>query len=66
MAGTVAAWGRYDDALAVLRRRASQASAGDPDIMTGARDALLKQLDSARSLCAQPGQAYSNGGSAQR
>jgi hypothetical protein len=47
----VAAWGRYDDALALSRAHASESSAGYPTTMAGPRDALLKQLESARSLC---------------
>ena len=62
----VAAWGRYDDALATLRPRAIQASAGDLRLMAGLRDALLQQLEAARVLCSQSTEAYINGGSAHR
>jgi hypothetical protein len=62
----VAAWGRYDDALAVVRTRAAQAPAADPGVMAGVRDALLKQLESARALCARSAEAHVNGGRVQR
>lgn len=58
----IAAWGQYDDALATMRSRAGQARAGDSTILAGARDALVRQLESARSLRAQSGQVPVDGG----
>lgn len=56
----LAAWGRYDDALKTVRQRAGGSSA-DPTIMASARDALVKHLESARSLGLVSGQADING-----
>jgi hypothetical protein len=50
----VAAWGRYDDALAALRQRAPVVADADLAVMVGLRDALRRHLESARSLRTQP------------
>jgi hypothetical protein len=52
----LAAWGRYDDALAALRR-----GVADPTVMAGVRDALVQRLETARSVSTQADQAAVNG-----
>lgn len=51
----VAAWGRYDDGLSALRQPAARVTAAQLTEMAELRDALLAQVESARSLCAHAG-----------
>jgi len=51
----VAAWGRYDDGLSALRPPATRVTAAQLAAVADLRNALLAQLESARSLCAHAG-----------